>query len=60
LATVQRYRTAVGHLLDFVKTRRDSIRADRFSLEIAEKFVRHLRTTRVSPHGRAIEIQVSR
>jgi integrase len=53
LATVQRYRTAVGHLLDFVKTRRDSIRADRFSLEMAEKFVRYLRTTRVSPNGHA-------
>lgn len=51
LATVQRYRTAVGHLADFVSTQRTTLRADRFSSDMAEEFVRYLRTTKVSPNG---------
>lgn len=53
LRTVQRYRTAVGRLLDFAKSQSTSGRADRFSLNMAEDLVRYLRTTHVSPNGHA-------
>lgn len=43
LRTVQRYRTAVGHLLDFVKTQGTFVRPDRSSLEMAEDLVRYRR-----------------
>lgn len=51
LVTVQRYRTAVGHLRNFVASARGNIRVDRFTSNMAEEFVRHLRTTEVTPNG---------
>jgi integrase len=53
LATVRRYRTAIQHLANFVASNHGTIRADRFGSAMAEDFVRHLRTTRVSPNGHA-------
>jgi len=43
LATVRRYRTAVGHLATFVQRDFGKLRADRFDSSKAEDFVRHLR-----------------
>jgi site-specific recombinase XerD len=51
LATVQRYRTAVQHLARFVAANRGALRVDRFTPDMAEEFVRHLRTAAVAPNG---------
>jgi site-specific recombinase XerD len=51
LATVQRYRTAVGHLSNYVVTSHGHLRSDQFDASKAERFVRYLRTTKVSPNG---------
>ncbi len=51
LATVQRYRTAVGHLASFVASTRGNVRVDRFASNMAQEFARYLRTTRVAPNG---------
>ena len=53
LATVRRYRTAVGHLAGFVQRDFGKLRADRFDSSKAEDFVRHLRKAEVSPNGHA-------
>ncbi|MFH1418874.1 MAG: tyrosine-type recombinase/integrase [Planctomycetota bacterium] len=51
LATVRRYRTAVGHLGTYATSVHGSLRADRFTQALAEEFVRYLRTTKVPPNG---------
>lgn len=51
VATVRRYRSAVDHLLRFVRERRRGLRADAFSAVTAEEFVKFLRRTAVSPNG---------
>ena len=53
LATVRRYRTAVEHLASYVAGARGNLRTDRFDTSMAERFVRYLRTTKVSPNGHA-------
>lgn len=49
--TVNRYRTAIQHLKRFVESTHPAIRADRFDARMAEQYVRHLRTTKVTPNG---------
>ena len=51
LATVNRYRTAIQHLGDFVASRYGKLRVDRFTTGMAAEFVRHLRTIQVAPNG---------
>ncbi len=51
VATVQRYRTATGHLLRFVREKRPALKADAFGPCTAEEFVKHLRRTPVSPRA---------
>lgn len=50
--TINRYRTATEHLVSFL-TQRPVRHAAHFTTAIAEEFVRHLRTMRVSPNGHA-------
>ena len=51
LATVRRYGTAARHLANHVDGAYGKIRADRFDSSGAERFVRYLRTIKVSPNG---------
>lgn len=51
VATVQRYETAVGHLANFASSTGGNVRVDRFTSNMAEEFVRYLRTTKVTPNG---------
>lgn len=51
LATTQRYRTAVAHLVHYIQSTRGSLRADRLDASLTEGFVRYLRATPVSPNG---------
>ena len=53
IATVRRHRTAVEHLTRYVEQVHPGLRADRFGQVLAQDFVRHLRTLRVSPNGHA-------
>ena len=53
LATVRRYGTAARHLASHVDGAYGKIRADRFDSSAAERFVRYLRTIKVSPNGQA-------
>jgi integrase len=53
VATVRRYLTAVKHLTRFTEQVHSGLRADRFGPALAEDFVRHLRSVRVSPNGHA-------
>jgi integrase len=48
--TIQRYRTASNHLLQFLQ-QRPVRHASQFHTAHAEAFVRHLRTIRVAPNG---------
>ena len=49
--TVNRYRTAIEHLTRFIEANHPGLRADRFDSGMAEQFVRHLRTAKISPNG---------
>jgi integrase len=49
--TINRYRTATDHLLDFVREVHPVRLASQFRAQHAEEFVRYLRTIRVSPNG---------
>jgi integrase len=49
--TVNRYRTAIEHLKQFIEANHSGLRADRFDSGMAEQFVRHLRTAKISPNG---------
>ena len=49
--TVNRYRTAIEHLKRFIEANHPGLRADRFDSGMAEQFVRHLRTAKISPNG---------
>jgi len=51
VATIDRYRTAIQHLLRFVRDTRPNMTIDRLTTEVAEEFVRHLRTVKISPNG---------
>lgn len=51
VATVNRYRSATDHLLNFVRHLRPIRQAAQFSAQDAESFVRYLRTIEVSPNG---------
>ena len=49
--TVNRYRTATQHLLNFVRDVRPVRLASQFTARDAEAFARHLRTIEVAPNG---------
>ena len=49
--TINRYRTATKHLLDFVDKTRVPRTTSHFRAQHAEEFVRYLRTIEVSPNG---------
>ena len=51
--TINRYRTATKHLLDFVAKARVPRTTSHFRAPHAEEFVRHLRTIEVAPNGHA-------
>ena len=51
LATVNRYRTALDHMLRFVGGRSPGLTIDRLTNGVAEEFVKYLRTVPVSPNG---------
>jgi len=51
VATVRRYRSALEHLLRFVRERRPGLTADALNPRTAESFVKYLRRTPVSPNG---------
>jgi integrase len=51
--TINRYRTATDHLLNFVRDVHPVRVASNFSARDAEAFVRHLRTIEVAPNGHA-------
>ncbi len=53
VATVRRYRSAVEHLLRFVRQNHPRLTADAFNPAIAESFVKFLRRSKVSPNGHA-------
>ncbi len=48
--TVNRYRTAIEHLRRFTEAEYPGLRTDRFDSGMAEQYVRHLRTAKVSPN----------
>ncbi len=49
--TINRYRTASKHLLDFVEKSHVPRTPSHFRSQYAEEFVRHLRTIQVAPNG---------
>lgn len=51
VATINRYRTATDHLLNFVREVRPVRSASQLHAHYAEELVRYLRTIRVSPNG---------
>lgn len=51
VATINRYRTATDHLLEFTKTSRIPQLTSQFRSDHAELFVRYLRTIEVHPNG---------
>jgi len=51
VATINRYRTASDHLLNFLRDVRPVWHASQFLAHHAEEFVRHLRSIRVAPNG---------
>ncbi|MHC4248167.1 MAG: tyrosine-type recombinase/integrase [Planctomycetota bacterium] len=51
VATVRRYRSALEHLLGFVRERRPGLTVDALNPRTAESFVKRLRRTPVSPNG---------
>jgi integrase len=51
IATIDRYRSAILHLLRFVRATRPNLTIDRLTTDVAEEFVRHLRTVKISPNG---------
>ena len=53
VATINRYRTATDHLLQFVDKVQPVKCASRFHATHAEAFVRHLRQLKVAPNGHA-------
>jgi len=52
-ATINRYRTATDHLLNFLRDVRPVWQASQFHAHHAEEFVHHLRSIRVAPNGHA-------
>ena len=53
VATINRYRTASDHLLNFVAQQSPNKQASRFGVHDAESLVRYLRTLEVAPNGHA-------
>lgn len=53
VATINRYRTASDHLLNFVAQQSPNKHASRFGVHNAEALVRYLRTLEVAPNGHA-------
>jgi integrase len=51
VATINRYRTATDHLLNFVREVRPVRLASQFRTQHAEEFVHYLRTIQVGPNG---------
>lgn len=49
--TVKRYRTATLHLLKFVEQNHPTLKTSQITTEHAARFVRYLRSIRVSPNG---------
>ena len=49
--TINRYRTASKHLLDFIDNARVPTTTSHFRSQHAEEFVRYLRTIQVAPNG---------
>jgi len=53
VATLNRYRTATDHLINFVAQQNSNKQASRFGVHDAESLVRYLRTLEVAPNGHA-------
>src|SRR4051812_36657481 len=49
--TINRYRAATQHLINYISTVRPIRRASDFRVQHAEQFVRHLRELQVAPNG---------